>query len=437
MDPATIVETASTLDCIHCGLCLRTCPTYRLTGIESAGPRGRIHLMRAVAEGELDAGADFAEEMNACLLCRHCESVCPSGIRMGAMMEFTRGGLEAGGGRPWWSRLARWAGFRVLLPSRRLLGLVAALLRLAQKTGAVRLAPLLLGRRGAAATSLPAVPPASERVPLPARTAAVGEPRGRVSVLHGCVMPVLFGRVNRSTVRVLAAAGLEVRSPTRAGCCGSLHAHNGDLAAARALARKTIAAHEGITDLSGAMAPIVVNSAGCGSHMKEYGELLSDDAEWHERARSFAARVVDFSEHLAACPDEFLDAALAGRSAALAGPVVWDDPCHLCHGQGVRAQPRSLLDRIAGIERVELAESESCCGSAGIYSLLRPEASAAILDERLSALAASGARTLVTANPGCQLQWQTGVRRAGLDVEVLHLAEALDRALADGTPSAP
>ncbi|MDP6538077.1 MAG: heterodisulfide reductase-related iron-sulfur binding cluster [Planctomycetota bacterium] len=431
MEPSSLVEAARTLDCIHCGLCLNTCPTYRLTGVESAGPRGRVHLMRAVAEGELEADAGFAEEMNACLLCRHCESVCPSGIRMGTMMEFTRGGLERHGRRPLWSRAARWLGFRLVLPRRGLVSVLAGALRLAQRSGLVRLAPALLGSRGAGLPHLPGVPPASERGALPARTPAQGETHGRVGVLDGCVMPILFGRVNRATVRVLAACGFEVHSPPRATCCGSLHAHNGDLEAARSLARGTIAAHEDLLDLDGTPAPIVVNSAGCGSHMKEYGELLADDPAWSRRARDFAARVVDFSEHLAASPDDLLDAALSGRSADLAGPVVWDDPCHLCHGQGVRDQPRSLLDRVSGAERVDLAESESCCGSAGVYSLTHPEPSAAILDERLTALAATGAKTLVTANPGCQLQWAAGVRRAGLEVEVLHLAEVLGRALDD------
>jgi glycolate oxidase iron-sulfur subunit len=429
MDPTTLVDYARSLDCIHCGLCLRTCPTYQLTGIESASPRGRIHLMRAVAEGELEADEGFAEEMNACLLCRHCESVCPSGVRFGGMMEFTRAGLEELGRRSWSSRLARWTGFRVLLPRRSVLNLVARLLRTAQTTGLLRLASSLMGRRGEGLRSLPAVPPARERIPLPDCTPPAGERRGRVSVLDGCVMPVLFGRVNRATVRVLAAAGLEVHSPPGAGCCGSLHAHNGDLYGARALARRTIEAHEGITDDAGAPAPVVVNSAGCGSHMREYAELLEDDPDWRERARAFAARVVDFSEHLATRSSAELDALLGGRPSTLPRPVVWDDPCHLCHGQGVRAQPRSLLDRIEGLERVELAESESCCGSAGIYSMLRPRESAAILDERLRALSESGARTLVTANPGCQMQWEAGARRAGIELEVLHIAEVLERAL--------
>ena len=397
-----LVDYAASLDCIHCGLCVTSCPTWKITGVESSSPRGRVHLMRAVAEGELEPDADYVEEMEFCLLCRHCESVCPSGVRFGAMMEIARDGISRRIGRPLRERFLRWIGFRVLLPSPRLLRIGAAVARLAQR---MRLAP----RRA------PAVPPASERRPLPASTPARGERLGEVAVLEGCVMPLLYGRVNRATVGVLSRCGFDVRCPEPRGCCGSLHAHNGDLEGARALARRTIEAFETVPG------EIVVNSAGCSAHMKEYGHLLERDPAWSERARSIAARVRDFSEFLAA----------AGRVPSLGGSgvVAYDDPCHLCHGQGIRAQPRKLLDSIAGLRRVEMAGSESCCGSAGIYSLLRPATAAEVLDPKIRALVESGARTLVTANPGCQLQWEAGLARAGVDVRVAHLAEVLDESL--------
>jgi len=209
-------------------------------------------------------------------------------------------------------------------------------------------------------------------------------------------------------------------------CCGALHAHNGRLEGARREARDTIARFERLRDDDGAPLPLVNASAGCGAHLKAYGKLLADDPEWAERARALAERVLDFSEFLARDP-----AALRGRlhAARDAGTLTWDDPCPLCHGQGVRKPPRDLLDLIAGLQRVELEESESCCGSAGIYSILRPADSAAIFEGKRAALERSGARTLVTANPGCQMQWESGLRRAGSDVRVVHLAEVLAEAL--------
>lgn len=430
MDTKTLVDYASSLDCIHCGLCLRTCPTYRLTGVESASPRGRIHLMRAVAEGSLDATPEFAEEMDACLVCRNCESVCPSGVRFGAMMETTRDGLERATPRAPHVRFARWLGFRVVLPHRLALSLSAFGLRLAQRTGLTWLAARLLGERGRALHATPEVPPLHERRRLASVIPARGEARSRAAVLQGCVMPELLGRVNRATVSVLSACDVECRIPDHT-CCGALHAHNGDLAGARALARETIRAFENVRDLDGSPAPIVVNSAGCGAHMKEFAHLLAEDGPWRERAERFAARVRDFTEFTA---DPARLGVLGPRLGATReqASVTYDDPCHLCHGQGVRSEPRTLIDRIPGTARHELEESESCCGSAGIFSLLRPADSNGILEPRLDALAATGAETLVTANPGCHLQWQTGIARRGAHTEVLHVAELLERSLKAG-----
>jgi glycolate oxidase iron-sulfur subunit len=432
MDAQTLVDYAKSLDCVHCGLCLNTCPTYRLTGAEPSSPRGRIHLMRAVAEGHIEADDDYAEELDFCLLCRNCESVCPSGVQFGAMMEHARGALSKTGRRTLGARLARWIGFRVLLPHRFALRSAAALGRLAQTTGLLKLAAKLGGKRAKPMLDAPSIPPRMERRRLPAVTPASGEPRGIVMVLEGCVMPELFGRVNRATVEVLSAAGYESRVPRAHVCCGSLHAHNGDLGGARELAMRTIELFE--TD-----APIVVNSAGCSSHMKEYAHLFQDDLIWKERATRFSSRVRDFSEFFASREArEGLTRALAHAKAgpklgpelgAELGRVTYDDPCHLCHGQKIRREPRALLALVPGLVRVEMPDSESCCGSAGIYSLLRPADSAAVLEPKLRSLRASGARTLVTANPGCQLQWETGVKRAGLDVRVVHVAEVLARAV--------
>ena len=414
MKAQTLIDYTRTLDCIHCGLCISACPTYKLTASEPSSPRGRIHLMRAVAEGEIEADASFAEEMDFCLLCRHCESVCPSGVEFGALMEHTRSEL---GPRTFLGRVSSKLGFG-LLTKRPLLRLVAASLRLAQQTGLVRLIAPLLGERGQALANLPSIPSAKERELLPERTPSSREDSTPVTLLEGCVMPELLGRVNRATVRVLAAAGHEVLVPAKQPtCCGSLQAHNGALDEARILAKQVIAAFEETGEI-----PVVTNSAGCGSHMKEYANLFEDEADWRERAERFSARVKDLSEILAERP---LQAKLTSN---VSGPITYDDPCHLCHGQGVRSEPRALLDQ-TGHERVELRDSESCCGSAGIYSALRPKDAALILEPKLEALKDSGAKTLVTANPGCQLQWQAGIKSAGLDVEVLHIAELLERSL--------
>jgi len=430
LEPSTparaLVDYAASLDCIHCGLCLSTCPTYQLTGAESSSPRGRIYMMRGVAEGRLDPAAEaYAEELDFCLVCRHCESVCPAGVRFGEMMELARDGLARVARRTRRERFARWLAFDVVLPSRAWLRFSMSALAFAQETGVLRLLAPLLGARGAALRSLPRVPGRRERAPLPERTPARGASRGAVLVLEGCVMPELYGRVNRASVEVLAAIGFESRCPRGHACCGALHAHNGDLEGARALARTTIEAFEALADGQEGGLPVIVNSAGCGAHMKAYGHLLRDDPEWKERAARFASRVRDFSEFVAR---EATPAWRPRLDAGALGRLAYDDPCHLCHGQQIRAEPRTLLDRVEGLARVELEGSESCCGSAGIYSVLRPADSQAVFAGKLAALRRSGAEVLVTANPGCQIQWEAGLARAGEPVVVLHLAEVLARA---------
>ncbi|TAJ17727.1 MAG: 4Fe-4S dicluster domain-containing protein [Planctomycetota bacterium] len=424
----SLVDYAKSLDCIHCGLCLRTCPTYQLTGVESSSPRGRIHLMRAVAEGRANADADFAEEMDFCLLCRHCESACPAGVRFGEMMEHTRGALAATRPQSLRTRFLRWLGFRVALPHRFALSLAAAGMRAAQSTGLWPAIARPFAPREAGLEHFPKVPSWAERRALPRSTPARGERVGAVAMLEGCVMPQLYGRVNRATVASLAALGFDVHVPAGQTCCGSLHAHNGDVEGARALAKRTIDAFDGEL-------PLVVNSAGCGSHLRALHHLFEPSDPWHARAAALAKRVRDYSEIAATR----IATAQGSAAGALAGPLAYDDPCHLCHGQQIRSQPRVLLDaacRAAGIARVELPDSESCCGSAGIYSVLRPADSQAILDVKLATLARSGARTLVTANPGCQLQWEQGIARAGLDVRVLHVAEVVERAFGAGVSAA-
>jgi glycolate oxidase iron-sulfur subunit len=385
--------------------------------------------MRSLAEGEAEVDSFFIEELDYCLLCRNCESVCPSGVEFSHLMAYTRAAIAGDPQRSWLSRTLLRLGLRVVLPSRTLVAWQAGALGLLQRSGLLRLLGSRLGKVGRGLQNLPRVPARPERRALSAYNPADGSRRGAVAILEGCVMPALLGRVNRATVRVLQAAGRDVHVPRDSTCCGALHGHNGDLVGARALARRVIADYERVRDLDGSPATVVVNSAGCSAQMKEYGHLLAEDPLWRERAEAFSKRVRDFSEFLA---DEALgDLAPHLRSprGVVGTPITFDDPCHLCHGQGVRSQPRTLLDAL-DLTRVELAESESCCGSAGLYSALRPDDSREILAPRLEALEACGARTLVTANPGCQLQWQAGVDAAGLEVEVLHIAEVLERSLA-------
>lgn len=428
MDAQTIVDYAKSLDCVHCGLCLQSCPTYRITGRESSSPRGRIHLMRSVAEGELQADAEFAEEMEFCLLCRGCESVCPSGVQFGSMMETTRGALASSVERPLTEQLMRHFGFATVLPSRTWLSMLAGLARFAQQLGLPQLVGQFMGERGAALASMPEVPPTADRELLPLHSPAEGEVTGEVAVLEGCVMPELFGRVNRATVRCLTAAGRSVHCSRAATCCGSLHAHNGELDLARRLTRETVEAHEALEARVGSELPLVVNSAGCAAHLVEAHALFEADDVFTSRARAFAAKVVDFSASFDATALERLTARLSGGPARR---VTWDDPCHLCHGQGVRDEPRRLIDSLPNVSRVPLEDSEACCGSAGIYSLLRPAAAAAVFASKRDAFERSGADCLITANPGCQLQWTSGLRDAGLESPVLHIAELVAERLSD------
>ncbi|MDG2142406.1 MAG: heterodisulfide reductase-related iron-sulfur binding cluster [Planctomycetota bacterium] len=432
-DWSALVDYSASLDCIHCGLCLRSCPTYELTGRESSSPRGRIHLMRAVGEGRLEPDAAFGEEMDFCLVCRNCETVCPAGVEFGAMMEHTRSGLEDVRSRSLKGRFLRWIGLRVLVPNRLALELAASSARLAHQVGIMGLASRILGNAVPSPESQPPIPSRRERRLLPQRTESLGPQLEEVYLLDGCLMPVFLGRVNRASAQVLSALGVLVKAPREAGCCGSLHAHNGDRSEAQRLAKAMIAAYGGAGD----PAPIVVGSAGCGSHMKEYPGLFEAGTADFAAAEAFSARVLDWTEFLAARLDRLRLAmggtepakpGLAARLGAVNDVATWDAPCHLCHGQGVRDEPLAVLDaalEAGAMERRELHESERCCGSAGTYSMTHADASNELLESKLDDLETTGASLLVTANPGCQLQWEIGIRRRGLTVRVAHIAEVV------------
>ncbi len=407
--------------CVHCGLCLPTCPTYVVLGVEMDNPRGRIRLMKSVHEGRLDVGDAFDEHIYKCLDCRACETACPSGVQFGKLVEAARGQVEARRPRPLAQRLLRAAFFDLLLPRPALLAFAARAASLGARLGrpllrvagrwsrfARRLDEMteLLPRRRLVSGSVPHVVP------------AVGERRGRVVLFLGCVMRAAFGDVNAATARVLARNGFEVRAPEDQTCCGALHVHAGERDGGRALARANIDRLE--RDEADA---IIVNAAGCGANLKEYGWLLKDDPAYAERAERFAARVKDVSEFLA-------ERGLAATPGRLPWRVTYDDPCHLLHGQKVREQPRTLLAAIPDLVALPLDEADMCCGSAGIYNVTHDAIARQLLDRKVECIRRTDADVLVTANPGCAMQIESGLRRAGSDVRVLHIMEVLDQAYA-------
>jgi len=403
--------------CIHCGMCLEACPTYRLTGLETESPRGRIHLMQAIFEGRIEPVPEARVHLDRCLACRACEAVCPSGVPYGRILETTRADLARRDGPSPVRDALLW-----LVSHRRALALVATLLRIPERLG---LRALL--RRGALRRIVPdglrrleSLAPSltRPRYVTPARPAVT---RSRVALLLGCVMRVAYGDVHSATARLLARTGAEVVEVSGETCCGALHAHAGAREEARRLARRNIEAFE-----SASVDHIVVDAAGCGAHLKEYGELLEGDPAWHARAATVAAKVRDVTEYLA---QALGDAPLG----SLAIRVTYQDPCHLAHAQRIRAEPRALLAKVGGLELAEMPGADICCGSAGYYNLVQPEYADRLLEEKVRNIVALAPDAVVTANPGCMLQLEAGLRAAGSSVPVLHVVELLDRASSAST----
>jgi len=408
--------------CVHCGLCLAYCPTFAELGTEMDSPRGRIFLIKSLAEGRIGLSDSTVRHLSLCLDCRACETVCPAGVPYGRLIEAAKAEIEHQRPGGVARRLFRALNFGVLLGRPTMLRAAAAMLRLYQASGAqalVRatgLVRLLPGALPAWEALTPRVPGAAERAPLPRVIAADGPRRARVALLTGCIQSVVFGAHNRATARVLARNGVEIVVPSEQGCCGALNAHGGDHARALDMARSTIGVFE-----RERVDAVVVNTSGCGAHMKAYGTLLENDPAWAPRARSFAARVQDISEFLAREP-------LRGPLQPVPMTVAYHDPCHVVHGQKIRIQPRQLLAQIQALKVVPLAESEWCCGSAGIYNLTEPEMAERLLRRKVDHVLASGAEAIVTANPGCILQIEKGLRDRGSPVRVLHLVQVLDQA---------
>ena len=380
--------------CVACGLCLPHCPTYRLTGEESASPRGRIAAMRAVADGIAEVDETFTTFMDLCLVCRACEDVCPSHVPFGRMMERARAEVEPTRGAG--ARLLRWLGLDVVLPRPALIRLVAALQPLARQ---------FMPRRMRALVPTRAAPFA--RLPRVTEPAAGVEVRGTVALLSGCVQDRWFHQVNLATVRVLARTGWRVTVPRDQRCCGALQAHNGRLATARKLASRNAEAFAGAGH-------VIVNSAGCGAHMRSYDELV-DGTELP--VRDVIAFLFD---------EGMSDVALSPIGIER---VAYHDACHALRAQGIHAQPRALLGAIPGTRVVEIANGERCCGAAGLYNVTEPELSGRLQREKAEAVRATGASVIASANPGCTMQLRAGLAELGTDVRVMHPIELLDAAM--------
>jgi glycolate oxidase iron-sulfur subunit len=426
--PTALIDT-----CVHCGFCLPTCPTYLLWGEEMDSPRGRIYLMKAGVEGRADLTPTFVSHFDNCLGCLACVTACPSGVQYGPLIERTRAQIEQKYPRPAGDRLFRralmavlpypWRMRLALLPLALMGGVLRSLFG-ANASGGSRHG--LLARLRSSLSVAPPVTLAGLFAKTPAFTPAQGKkPRMKVAMLTGCVQRLAFGHVNNATVRVLTAEGCEVTAPTGQGCCGALPLHSGNIEQARDLARRTIEVFE-----QAGADRVVVNAAGCGSAMKDYGELFAEDAAWAERAKAFSAKVRDVSQVLTEVGPR------AARHPVKAR-VAYHDACHLAHGQGVRAEPRALLQAIPGVELVSPAEPEICCGSAGIYNLVQPGPAADLGDRKARHLAALSPDMIATANPGCTLQIAAAGRRLGHNWPVFHPIELIDASIRGIDPRRP
>ena len=415
--------------CIHCGLCLNACPTYRLWNLEADSPRGRIRQMFHVFQGELTGqpqpetriSDSFVDHIDKCLDCRACETACPSGVEYGKLVEHARARIERGYERSWFAHVARNFFFRDFLSASHFIEDAARLFRLYQRSGLQAIA------RGIGILKLLGL---AERDRLLPRIddefffsrygqtfPATGPRRARVAFFAGCIANVTFSGLNEATVRVLTANGCEVVVPKEQSCCGALSAHAGFREAARELARRNLAAFR-LEDFDA----IVTNAAGCGSTLKEYHHLFSVDEPEYAQARALAAKTRDVTEFL-------VDLGLSSKLHPLRHRVTYQDSCHLLHGQKIREAPRALLRAIPDLEFVELPYSDICCGSAGTYNVTQTETSLQLLADKMRHAESTGAQTIVTANPGCILQLRAGAALNNTSQNVLHVVELLDRAL--------
>lgn len=404
--------------CVHCGMCLESCPTYLETGMEHQSPRGRVHLIKAVAEGKMEVNEAFADPIFTCLDCRACETACPSGVQVGTLIEEARGQVRQAMPVSGWLGAVSKFFFRGVFPHPRRLRMAGKLLKVYQKSGLQTLV-----RKTGALKILPKhlqdmeqiLPTVHEPVmgKYPKVIPAVGETKKRVGLLTGCVMDVMFSEIHEATIRVLTRNGYEVVIPPGQRCCGALHVHAGDRQTGKQLARQNIDAF-----LAEDLDAVIVNAAGCGCALKEYPELLHHDPEYVEKANRFAAKVEDVTKFLH-------DNGYEKPKGRLDTRVTYHDACHLAHGQGIRFEPRQLLAEIPGVELVHMPDADRCCGSAGIYNITNPEMAGALLEHKMNNIPAD-AEIISMGNPGCMLQIAMGVLRHGRNQQVVHTVQLLD-----------
>ena len=405
--------------CVHCGLCLSACPTYVELNLETESPRGRIALMKAVREGRLGISDRVVSHWESCLQCRACESVCPSGVPFGRLMEYTRAQVLRHRKESWSLKMVKALFLRGALPHPAGLRFSAELLRVYQRLGIQallrksRLMRMLPGKLRELEAGLPSFS-GTFFGPTPQIFNAQGKARMVVGLLSGCVMPLVQGPTMEATVRVLTRNGCNVAVPVGQGCCGALNLHSGDIDVARRMARRNIDVF-----LEAGVEKIVVASAGCGSAMKEYRELLKDESEYRDKADRFSDMTVDVTEFLVGLPFD-------PPKGEITRHVTYQDSCHLAHAQGITHAPRAILNSIPALDFLEMENASRCCGAAGIYSITQRELSRRLLESKIESVAATGADTIATANPGCMIQLETGLRLTGISGRVCHVVDLLD-----------
>jgi Fe-S oxidoreductase len=413
--------------CVHCGFCINACPTYLQTGLEAESPRGRIALMKGVNEGRLDVGSQVIPHWELCIQCRACEVACPSNVPFGRMMEGARFELNLTVRRPLHVRFARYIGFKWLLPHPKLLRTFARLIKLYRRTGlrtlahATKLIDVLPGDQRILDDNLPALNTPFFAAKNQTATPVTGQPRARVALLGGCAMALTNGPTMEATMRVLKRNGVEVIVPGGQACCGALNVHAGERESAQSMARKNIDVF-----LNANVDAVITASGGCGTQMKEYGELLSDDPEYPQKSERLAGMTRDIHEFL-------VDLAIDPPKGKLDVKVTYQDACHLINTQGISAQPRQLLNSIPGLNLLEMKEPGVCCGAGGIYSVTKAEMSGFLRDRKVGNVIAAGCDVVASGNPGCVLQMENGLRDAESDIQVKYVVDLLDEAYSKET----
>lgn len=405
-------------DCVHCGLCLEACPTYEQLGQEQHSPRGRVHLIKSVAEGNLFVNEAFADPVFQCLDCRACTTACPASVDVGGLIEEARGQVRQAMALKGWKAMTSKFFLESLFPHHDRLHAAGSLLKfyqksgmqkLVRKTGLINIMPEHLVEMESIMPEIKT--PVRKKYKQEQVIKAKGETKRQVSILSGCIMDVMFSDINEATINVLTRNGNDVTIPKNQTCCGALHVHAGDREMGRKLAKQNIEAFKDSEK-------VIVNAAGCGCMLKEYPELFHDDPEWQEKAKEFSAKVEDISKFL-------YDTGYAPPKAELNTRITYHDACHLAHGQGIREEPRDLLLHIPGVEMVHMPNADRCCGSAGIYNLTNPEMAGAILESKMANVP-EDVEMISMGNPGCMLQMAVGVQKYGRNQRIVHTVQLLD-----------